>query len=174
MKQEIKRKKVNTMSNNKLTLGLNFYSKDEKRIDLERICEEIEKVEKWKIQHIFGNLEIQVSSQVDEVIIENQGSVFFYRAFEKEYISSEELKSMWSDALKLINELKLDVRYENEIDISIHAKNPQEIYERNKSSIEEFCQKMLRNFSLRVRSDKASALATITPVPEVVPFNVLG
>ena len=162
------------MSNNKLTLGLNFYSKDEKRIDLGKICKEIEKVEKWKIQHIFGNLDIHVSSQVDEVIIENQGSVFFYRAFEKEHISSEELKSMWSDALKLINELNLDVRYENEIDISIHAKNPQESYERNKQSIEEFCQNLLRNFSLRVISDKASALATITPVPEAVPFKVLG
>jgi len=162
------------MGNNKLTLGLNFYSKDEKRIDLGRIRKEIEKVEKWEIQHIFGNLEIQVSSQVDEVIIENQGSVFFYRAFEKEHISLGELKSMWSDALELINELKLDVRYENEIDISIHAKNPQEIYERNKSSIEKFCQKMLRNFSLRVISDKASALATIAPALETIPFKVLG
>ncbi len=162
------------MSNNKLTMGLNFYSKDEKRIDLGRICEEIEKVEKWKIQHIFGNLEIQVSSQVDEVIIENQGSVFFYRAFEKEHISPEELKSMWNDALKLINELKLDVIYENEIGISIHAENPKETYERNKRPIEEFSQNLLRNFSLSVRSDKASALATIIPVPEAVPFKVLG
>ncbi len=162
------------MSNNKLTLGLNFYSKDEKRLDLGRICKEIEKVEKWKIQHIFGNLEIQVSSQVDEVIIENKGSVFFYRVFEKEHISSEELESMWSEALKLINELKLDVRYENEIDISIHAENPKETYERNKRPIEEFSQNLLRNFSLSVRSDNASALATITPVPEAVPFKVLG
>ncbi|NQE44718.1 hypothetical protein C5S31_01680 [ANME-1 cluster archaeon GoMg2] len=162
------------MSNNKLILGLIFHSKDEKRIDLGRICKGIEKVEEWKIKHIFGNIEIQFSSQVDEVIIENQGSVFFYRAFEKEHISSEELKSMWNDALKLINELNLNVIYENEIDISIHAENPKETYERNKRPIEEFSQNILRNFSLSVRSDKASALATITPVPEAIPFKVLG
>lgn len=162
------------MSNNKLILGFNFHSKDEKRIYLGRICKEIEKAERWKIRHIFRNLEVHVSFQGDEVIIENQGSVFFYRAFEKEHISAEELKSMWNDALKLINELNLDINYENEIDISIHAKNPQEIYERNKGQIEEFCQNLLRNFSLHVISDEVSALATITPVPEAVPFNVLG
>jgi hypothetical protein len=174
MKQESKRKKVNTMNNNKLTLGLNFYSKDEKRIDLGRICKEIEKAEKWKIQHIFGNLEIQVSSQVDEVIIENQGSVFFYRAFEKEHISSEELKSMWDELKKIIKELKLDVVYENEIDISIHAENPRWIYKINKQSIEDFGLMILQNFSLREISDKKSTLATITPVPETIPFKVLG
>jgi len=162
------------MNNNKLTLGLNFYSKDEKRIDLGRICKEFEKAEKWKIKHIFGNLEIQVSSQVDEVIIENQGSVFFYRAFEKEHISSEELKSMWDELKKIIKELKLDVVYENEIDISIHAENPRRIYKINKQSIVDFCLMILHNFSLREISDKKSTLTTITPVPETIPFKVLG
>lgn len=158
----------------KLTIGLNFYSKDGKQIDLRRIRKELEKFEKWKIKHIFGKIEIQLSSHTDEAIIEDQGGVFFYRTFEKEYMSAEDLKSMWDEALELITELKLRVMYKNEIDISIHAKNPQESYERNKQSIEKFCQKMLRNFSLRVRSDKASVLTTITPVPEAISFKVLG
>ena len=158
----------------KLTIGLNFYSKNGKQIDLRRIRKGVEKFEKWKIKHIFGNLEIQVSSHTDEAIIEDLGGVFFYRTFEKEYMSTEDLRSMWKEALKLINELNLDVRYENEIDISIHAKNPQEIYERNKTSIEEFGQNLLRNFSLSVISDRESALATITPVPEAIPFKVFG
>ena len=161
-------------SNNKLTVGFVFYPEEESRIDLKRIYRKIEKLEKWKIDHLFENLEIQLSFHNDNVIIEDCGGIFYHRKFETHYVSSQELKSMWEEALKLINELNLDVRYENEIDLSIHAKNPQEIYERNKQSIEEFCQNLLRNFSLSVISDKASAFATITPVPETIPFKVLG
>ncbi|MGB3458936.1 MAG: hypothetical protein WBB08_06510 [Halobacteriota archaeon] len=158
----------------KLTIGLNFYSKNGKQIDLRRIRKGVEKFEKWKPDYIFDDLEIQVSSHTDEAIIEDLGDVFFYRTFEKEYMSAEDLRSMWNEVLKLINELNLEVRYENEIDISIHAKNPQEVYERNKRSIADFGREILRNFSLRVRSDKASALATITPISETIPFKVLG
>jgi len=156
------------MGNSKLTVGLNFYSKNEKQIDLARICKEIEGIEKWKIKRIFGNIEVHASSRTDEVIIESQGSIFFYRAFKKECISPEELKSMWNEASKLINALNLETKYKNEVDISIHAKTPQEIYEKNKQSIEEFGQNLLLNFSLSVISDKESALATIIPVPETL------
>jgi hypothetical protein len=81
---------------------------------------------------------------------------------------------MWVEALVLINELNLDVKYENEIDISIHAENPDKAYRENKRSLEDFGQNLLRNFSLSTISDKESALATITPVPETIPFKVLG
>ena len=158
----------------KSTIGLIFYPKDKSRIDIKGIYKKVEMCERWKVNQLLENLEIQFSSYSDDIIIREDGRIFYYRNFEKELTSSGELTSLWNEALELITELKLDVRYENEIDISIHAKNPQEIYERNKSSIEKFCQKMLRNFSLRVRSDKASALATITPVPETIPFKVLG
>ena len=81
---------------------------------------------------------------------------------------------MWEEALELINELNLDVKYGNEIDISIHAENPDKVYEENKRSLEDFGQNLLCNFSLSVITDKESALATITPVPEAIPFKVLG
>jgi hypothetical protein len=161
-------------SNNKLTVGFVFYPEKEARLDLERIYRKIEKLEKWKIDHLFENLEIQLSFHNDNVIIEDYGGVFYHRKFDEQIVSSKELKSMWDEVIKLINELNLDVKYENEIDISIHAKNPQEVYERNKQSIEEFGQNLLRNFSLSVISGKASAFATVTPVPETIPFKVLG
>lgn len=158
----------------KLMVGLNFYPKDGKLIDLREAYRKIKKLEEWNIEYLFENIVIKLSSHNDRVIIEDQGNIFYYRTFEKEYMSAEDLKSMWNEVLELVTELNLDVRYENEIDISIHAKNPQEIYERNKQSIEEFGQNLLHSFSLSVISDKASALATITPVPETVPFKVLG
>ena len=158
----------------KLMVGLNLYPKDGKLIDLREAYRKIKKLEEWNIEYLFENIVIKLSSHNDRVIIEDQGNIFYYRTFEKEYMSAEDLKSMWNEVLELVTELNLDVRYENEIDISIHAKNPQEIYERNKQSIEEFGQNLLHSFSLSVISDKASALATITPVPETVPFKVLG
>ena len=158
----------------KLRVGLNFYPKDGKVIDLREVCRKIKKLEKWNIEYLFENIVIKLSSHNNRVLIEDQGNIFYYRIFEKGYLSADDLKSMWEEALELITELNLNVRYENEIDISIHAKNPQEVYERNKQSVEEFGQNLLHNFSLSVISDKASALATITPVPETIPFKVLG
>jgi hypothetical protein len=160
-------------SNNKLTVGFVFYPEKETRLDLERMYRKIKELEKWKIDHLFENLEIQLSFHNDNVIIEDYGGVFYHRKFEEQIVSSKDLKSMWDEVIKLINELNLGVRYENEIDISIHAKNADKVFEKNKQSIEEFGQKILRNFSLSVINDKASALATITPVPEAIPFKVL-
>ena len=175
LKQMSKREVMKTMdNNNKLTVGFIFYPLDDCLIDLKMVYRKVEKLENWKIDHLVENLEIQLSFHNDNVIIEDYGGFFYHRKFEGQYVSSRELKSMWNDALELINELNLNVRYENEIDISIHAENPKETYERNKRPIEEFSQNLLRNFSLSVRSDKASALATIIPVPEAIPFKVLG
>jgi len=161
----------------KIVVGLlrfTDYAKN-KDLNLTKIYDEIVKKGKWKPIRPIENLDILFSIKDDKTIrIRRDGSLFYYKKFLGQYFSPEDLKSMWEEALKLINELNLDVRYENEIDLSIHAKNPQEIYERNKQSIEEFCQNLLRNFSLSVISDKASAFATITPVPETIPFKVLG
>jgi len=166
--------RANKLGDSKVRLGLNIYSKNEKRIDLGEIAEAIEKLGKWHIRHIFGDLEIQVSSQTDDVIIEDNGSVFFYRSLEREVISSEELKSILKEALKLINELKIDVKYKNEIGLSVHAKNAAEVYEKNKMSIKGFEQNIMHNFLTKVRSDRESLLAILIPVPEVIPLKVWG
>ena len=158
----------------KLTIGLIFYPMDKSQIDLKRIYKKVEMSERWEVNYLLKNLEIQFSSHRDDIIIRADGRVFYYRNYEKEQISSGEIKFLWDESMGLIDELRMDVKYENEIDISIHAKNADKVYEINKSSIEEFCQNLLRNFSLSAISDKESALATITPVPEAIPFKVLG
>ena len=158
----------------KLTIGLIFYPRDKSQIDLKRIYKKVEMSERWEVNYLLKNLEIQFSSHRDDIIIRADGRVFYYRNYEKEQISSGEIKFLWGETMVLIDELKIDVKYENEVDISIHAIDAGKVYEMNKSSIEEFCQNLLHNFSLRVISDKASALATITPVPETIPFKVLG
>ena len=128
----------------------------------------------WEVKHLLENLEIQFSSYRDDIIIRADGRMFYYRNFGRKQVSPEEIKSMWDEAVGLIDELKMDVNYENEVDISIHAKNADKVYEMNKSSLDEFCQNLLQIFSLSAISDKESALATIIPVPEIVPFKVLG
>lgn len=165
------------MMSEKIVVGLLLfadYSK-KKNLNLKEIYGETVKKGKWKPIRLIENLDILFSIEEDKMIrIRKDGSLFYYKKFKNQCLSLKELKSMWEEALEHINELNLDIRYENEIDISIHAEKPQEIYERNKRSIEDFGQNILRNFSLSVMSDRESALATITPVPEAVPFKVLG
>ena len=165
------------MMSEKIVVGLLLFADYSKKndINLREIYDETMKKGKWKPIRPIENLDILFSIEEDKMIrIRRDGSLFYYKKFKSQYLSLKELKSMWEEALKLINELNLDVKYENEIDISIHAENPDKAYEENKPLIEEFCQNLLHNFSLSVISDKASALATITPVPEAIPFKVLG
>lgn len=160
--------------NNKLVVGLNFYTKDTNLIDLRDVRKKIENLGKWHIEYLFKNIVIKISARNDKVIIEDQGNIFYYRPFKKGHISAEDMRLMWEEASKLINELNLDVKYENEVNISFHAENIAEVYEENKQSIRSFSQNLLQNFSLREISDIKSALTTITPVPETIPFKVLG
>ena len=165
------------MMSEKIVVGLLLFADYSKKEDLNlrEIYDETMKKGKWKPVRLIENLDILFSIEEDKMIrIRRDGSLFYYKKFKSQYLSRKELKSMWEEALELINELNLDVKYENEIDISIHAENPDKAYEETKQSIEKFCQNLLRNFSLSVISDKASALATITPVPETIPFKVLG
>ena len=161
----------------KIVVGLLLFADyaKKKNLNLRGIYDETVKKEKWKPIRIIENLDILFSIEEDTMIrIRRDGSLFYYKKFKSQYLSRKELKSMWEEALELINELNLDVKYENEIDISIHAENPDKAYEKNKRSLEEFGQNILRNFSLSTMSDKDSALTTITPVPETIPFKVLG
>lgn len=161
----------------KIVVGLLLFADYSKKKDLnlKEIYDETVKKGKWKPIRLIENLDILFSIEEDKMIrIRRDGSLFYYKKFKSQYLSLPELKAMREEALELINELNLNVIYENEIDISIHAKNPQEVYERNKRPIEDFGQNLLHNFSLSVISDKESALATITPVPEAIPFKVLG
>jgi hypothetical protein len=165
------------MVSEKIVVGLLLFADyaKKKNLNLRGIYDETVKEGKWKPIRIIENLDILFSIEEDKLIrIRRDGSLFYYKKFKSQYLSRKELKSMWDEALELINELNLDVKYENEIDISIHAESPQDIYERNKRSLEDFGLNLLRNFSLSVISDKESALATITPVPETMPFKVLG
>jgi hypothetical protein len=160
------------MMSEKTVVGLLLfadYSK-KKNLNLREIYGETVKKEKWKPIRLIENLDILFSIEEDKMIrIRRDGSLFYYKKFKSQHLSRKELKSMWEEALELIN-----VKYENEIDISIHAENPAKAYEENKQSIEEFGQNLMHNFSLSAISDKESALATITPVPETIPFKVLG
>lgn len=161
----------------KTVVGLLLFAdySEKNNLNLREIYDETVKKGKWKPIRLIENLDILFSIEEDKMIrIRRDGSLFYYKKFKSQYLSLPELKAMREEALELINELKLDVRYENKIDISIHAENPKDVYERNKRQIEEFSQSLLRNFSLRVISDKESALAMITPVPETIPFKVLG
>ena len=160
--------------NNNLVVGLNFYSKDSNLIDLRDVCKKNENLGKWNIEYLFENIVIKISACNDKVIIEDQGNIFYYRPFKKGHISAEDIRLMWEEASKLINELNLNVKYENTVNISFHAENIAEVYEENKRSLEDFGLMILQNFSLREISDKKSTLATITPVPETIPFKVLG
>ncbi|RCV65912.1 hypothetical protein C5S53_01370 [Methanophagales archaeon] len=160
--------------NNNLVVGLNFYSKDSNLIDLRDVCKKNENLGKWNIEYLFENIVIKISACNDKVIIEDQGNIFYYRPFKKGHISAEDIRLMWEEASKLINELNLNVKYENTVNISFHAENIAEVYEENKRSLEDFGLMILQNFSLREISDKKSMLATITPIPETIPFKVLG
>ena len=165
------------MMSEKTVVGLLLFAdySEKNNLNLREIYDETVKEGKWKPIRLIENLDILFSIEEDKMIrIRRDGSLFYYKKVKSQYLSLNELKSMWEEALEIINELKLNVRYENKIEISIHAENPQEIYERNKQSIEEFGQNLLRNYSLSVTSDKASVLTTITPVPEAIPFKVLG
>jgi hypothetical protein len=165
------------MMSEKTVVGLLLfadYSK-KKNLNLKEIYDETVKKGKWVPIRIIENLDISFSIEEDKMIrIRRDGSLFYYKKFKSHYLSQKELKFMWEEVLELINELNFDVKYENEIDISIHAENPDKAYRENKRSLEEFSQNLLRNFSLSVITDKASALATITPIPETIPFKVLG
>ena len=161
----------------KIVVGLLLFADYSKKKDLnlKEIYDETVKKGKWKPIRLIENLDILFSIEEDKMIrIRRDGSLFYHKKFKSQYLSLPELKAMREEALELINELNLNVIYENKIDISIHAKNPQEVYERNKRPIEDFGQNLLHNFSLSVISDKESALAMITPVPETIPFKVLG
>ena len=165
------------MVSEKIIVGLLHFADyaKKKNLNLRGIYDETVKKGKWVPIRIIENLDILFSIEEDTMIrIRRDGSLFYYKKFKSQYLSRKELKSMWEEALELINELNLDVKYENEIDISIHAENPDKAYEKNKRSLEEFGQNILRNFSLSTMSDKDSALTTITPVPETIPFKVLG
>jgi hypothetical protein len=60
---------------NKLMVGLNFYPKDSKLIDLREICRKIKELEKWNIEYLFENIVIKISSHNDRVIIPPFGEV---------------------------------------------------------------------------------------------------
>jgi|LGVE01.1.fsa_nt_gb hypothetical protein len=161
----------------KIVIGLLLFADyaKKKNLNLRGIYDETVKKGKWKPIRLIEDLDILFSIEEDKMIrIRRDGSLFYYKKFKSQYLSRKELKSMWEEALELINELNLDVKYGNEIDISIHAENPDKVYEENKRSLEDFGQNLLCNFSLSVITDKESALATITPVPEAIPFKVLG
>ncbi len=165
------------MASEKIVVGLLLFADyaKKKNLNLREIYDETVKKGKWMPIRIIENLDILFSIEEATMIrIRRDGSLFYYKKFKSQYLSRKELKSMWEEALELINELNLDVKYENEIDISIHAENPDKAYEENKRSLEDFSQNLLRNFSLSTMSDKESTLATITPVPETIPFKVLG
>ena len=163
------------MKDEQIAIGLLLFADSrKKKLDLQDYNSIIKKKE-WKLIRMIEDLDIVFSTEDNRVVrIRRDGSIFYIRKFKEQQVPSKELKSMWGEALELIKELNLSIKYENEIDISIHAKNADKVYEINKRSIERFGQNLLHNFSLSVISDKASAFATITPVPETIPFKVLG
>ncbi|MGB2842048.1 MAG: hypothetical protein WBC40_06180 [Halobacteriota archaeon] len=161
------------MMSEKIVVGLLRFTDYAKKKDLNltKIYDEIVKKGKWKPIRLIENLDILFSIKDDKTIrIRRDGSLFYYKKFLGQYFSPEDLKSMWDEFQKIMNGLNLDVVYENEIGISIHAESPGKTYEENKSSIDEFFQKLLRNFSVSEISDKESTFVTITPDPEAIPL----
>lgn len=156
-----------------ITVGLYMPSiYKQKVINLGEVRDRVVKSDQFNVEDVTEMDIGIVSPGGDYIVLREDGVIQYFSNVDK--ITTDKLKSMWNSVIYFIEEFELNIEFDNEFSISIFSKNAPKLYERIKPAINEFVNKILRNWKTTEQYHHNSVFIPIRPKPETINFQKLS